>query len=250
MLSVAILVYVLYSRFVNIQGFICDDYRRRVSVNFTEFRPRSRSRSSPRSGPRPRPRPKSVSLFGSSFTKISSAADDDGANIRRNAAKMLDSFFESETFAFNEFNPNTTKYTIISVNSPALKELLASLKAHNKNYVFVDTRHFTNVEFATLVTKVLPQHVLDEVVVPANQPTKFLGTPDIKNIHYMKSTVDFTAKMQVLRNSTFVFENEYDYVGGMFEMYERLHKDDEELAVNEKYIIKSDDKHGWNNGDK
>jgi hypothetical protein len=250
MLSVAILVYVLYSKYVNIQGFICDDYRKHANVHSAEsgFRPR------PRSGFRPRPRSgfrsKSVSLFGGSFTKISSAADDDAANTRRDAAKLFDSFFESETFAFNDFNPNTTMYTIISVNSPALKELLVNLKSHNKNYVFVDTRHFTNVEFAAFVTKVLPQHVLDGAVVPANQPTKFLGTPDIKNVHYMKSTVDFTAKMRALRNSTFVFENEYDYIGGIFEMYERLYKDDAELAVNEKYIIKSDDEHGWNNGDK
>jgi ribosomal protein S24E len=39
---------------------------------------------------------------------------------------------------------------------------------------------------------------------------------------------ELSEKIRVLRKSSFVFENEYDY-GGIFELYQRIYQDDEEV---------------------
>jgi hypothetical protein len=42
-------------------------------------------------------------------------------------------------------------------------------------------------------------------------------------------SAELSEKIRVLRKSSFVFENEYDYVGGIFELYQRIYQDDEEV---------------------
>jgi hypothetical protein len=49
--------------------------------------------------------------------------------------------------------------TIVSAQTPQVKELLVDMKLHNKN-MYVDIKYFTDAEFMKFVTEVLPSHVL------------------------------------------------------------------------------------------
>jgi ribosomal protein S24E len=51
------------------------------------------------------------------------------------------------------------------------------------------------------------------------------------------SPAELSEKIRVLRKSSFVFENEYDYVGGIFELYQRIYQDDEEVMEISPVII-------------
>lgn len=157
---------------------------------------------------------------------------------RGDISKTFDSFFESETFAFNEFNPNTTLYTIVSSQSLRVTELLKNMKIHNKNFVFVDIKYFTENEFKKFVTEILPPSVMEMVGDSSVSIETIVFKPVVEY-----SQVEFDKKMRLLRNSTFVFENEYDYIGGIFEMYERLLQDDEsdELKKHEFIIDETRD---------
>jgi hypothetical protein len=92
----------------------------------------------------------------------------------------------------------------------------------------VDIKYFTDAEFMKFVTEVLPSHVFNMVNEPYGshgyvEKTVAEGTPAFI------SPAELSEKIRVLRKSSFVFENEYDYVGGIFELYQRIYQDDEEV---------------------
>jgi hypothetical protein len=59
---------------------------------------------------------------------------------------------------------NTTLYTIVSAQTPQVKELLVDMKLHNKNYVYVDIKYGCGA--MKFVTEVLPSHVFNMVNEP------------------------------------------------------------------------------------
>jgi hypothetical protein len=114
----------------------------------------------------------------------------------------------------------------VSAQTPQVKELLVDMKLHNKNYVYVDIKYFTDAEFMKFVTEVLPSHVFNMV----NEP--YGSHMDYVERRWRKERLHFGGverKDSRVAKSSFVFENEYDYVGGIFELYQRIYQDDEEV---------------------
>jgi hypothetical protein len=114
----------------------------------------------------------------------------------------------------------------VSAQTPQVKELLVDMKLHNKNYVYVDIKYFTDAEFMKF--EVLPSHVFNMVNEPYGR-TDYVEKTVAEGTPAFISPAELSEKIRVLRKSSFVFENEYDYVGGIFELYQRIYQDDEEV---------------------
>jgi hypothetical protein len=96
-------------------------------------------------------------------------------------------FYNVPSYKYNEYNMNKDMYTIISKSDNSISDLINILDQHNINYIYIDVSEL-DVQEITMISKYY--NILNF---------------DIDNI--------------------LIFKNFDEYIGGVFEMYDIIHKD-------------------------
>ena len=95
-------------------------------------------------------------------------------------------FYNIPSYKYNEYNMNKDMYTIISKTDNSINDLINILEQHNINYIYIDVSEL-DVQEISMISKYY--NILNF---------------DIDNI--------------------LIFKNFDEYIGGQFEMYDIIHK--------------------------